>query len=137
YGADGSDSPYGTNSTAGSTFRCTARDFARLAYLWLNKGRWKDQQLIPEGWLKIATKRFERADGSTPNNYGYTFWVMDDLPDVPKDLFMSRGHNQNHSYIIPSLDLVVVRQGNDNRREINGESFQTALIQKIVAAIKS
>jgi hypothetical protein len=50
---------------------------------------------------------------------------------------MSRGHNQNHSYIIPSMDLVVVRQGNDNRREINGESFQTALIQKIVAAIGS
>ena len=78
-----------------------------------------------------------KADGSTPNNYGYTFWVMDDLPDVPKDLCMSRGHNQNHSYIIPSMDLVVVRQGNDNPREINGESFQIALIQKIVAAIGS
>lgn len=96
-----------------------------------------DQQLVPESWLKLATKRFKRADGSTPNNYGYTFWVMDDLLDVPKDLYMSRGHNQNHSYIIPSMDLVVVRQGNDNRREINGESFQTALIQKIVAAIGS
>lgn len=137
YGADGSSSPYGINSIAGSTFRCTARDFARLSYLWLNNGKWMDQQLVPESWLKLATKRFERADGSTPNNYGYTFWVMDDLPDVPKDLFMSRGHNQNHSYIIPSMDLVVVRQGNNNRREINGESFQTALIQKIVVAIES
>jgi len=137
YGADGSSSPYGINSIAGSTFRCTARDFARLSYLWLNNGKWMDQQLVPESWLKLATKRFKRADGSTPNNYGYTFWVMDDLLDVPKDLYMSRGHNQNHSYIIPSMDLVVVRQGNDNRREINGESFQTALIQKIVAAIWS
>jgi CubicO group peptidase (beta-lactamase class C family) len=42
YGADGSSSPYGINSIAGSTFRCTARDFARLAYLWLNGGRWMD-----------------------------------------------------------------------------------------------
>jgi CubicO group peptidase (beta-lactamase class C family) len=137
YGADGSDSPYGINSIAGSTFRCTARDFARLAYLWLNKGRWMNEQLVPEAWLKLATKRFKREDGSTPNNYGYTFWVMDDLPDVPNDLYMSRGHNQNNSYIIPSMDLVVVRQGNDNRREVNGEAFQTALIQKVVAAIKS
>ncbi|MBT5187252.1 MAG: beta-lactamase family protein, partial [Kordiimonadaceae bacterium] len=52
YGADGSDSPYGINSIAGSTFRCTARDFARLAYLWLNNGRWMDEQLVPEAWLK-------------------------------------------------------------------------------------
>lgn len=135
YGADGSESPYGINSIAGSTFRCTARDFARLAYLWLNGGRWKDQQLIPESWMKLATSRFVRDDGTSPNGYGYTFWVMDDLPNVPNDLFMSRGHNQNHSYVIPSLDLVVVRQGNDNRREIDGENFQIALIQKIVAAI--
>lgn len=137
YGADGSSSPYGINSIAGSTFRCTARDFARLAYLWLNNGRWMDQQLVPADWLKLATQRYRRDDGSTPNNYGYTFWVMDDLPGVPNDLYMSRGHNQNHSFIIPSLDLVVVRQGNDNRRTIDGEPFETALIQKVVAAIGS
>jgi hypothetical protein len=42
----------------------------------------------------------------------------------------------NHSYIIPSLDLVVVRQGNDNRRDVEGQTpFSTALIQKIAAAI--
>ncbi len=50
---------------------------------------------------------------------------------------MSRGHNQNHSYIIPSLDLVVVRQGNDNRREIDGLPFSDTLIQKIVSAVRT
>lgn len=135
YGADGSESPYGINSIAGSTFRCTARDFARLAYLWLNNGRWEDQQLIPQSWMKLATSRYVRDDGATPNGYGYTFWVMDEIPDVPNDLFMSRGHNQNHSFVIPSMDLVVVRQGNDNRREIDGVDFSSTLIQKVVAAI--
>ncbi len=137
YGADGSGSPYGINSIAGSTFRCTARDFARLSYLWLNRGRWMNEQLVPEAWLELATKRYKRDDGSAPNNYGYSFWVMDDLPGVPKDLYMSRGHNLNHSFIIPSLDLVVVRQGNDNRREVDGEDFAMALIQKVIASIKS
>ncbi len=136
YGADASSSPYGINSIAGSTFRCTARDFARLAYLWLNRGRWMDQQLVPQSWLKIATQRYKRDDGSTPNGYGYTFWVMDNLPGVSKDLYMSRGHNQNDSFIIPSLDLVVVRQGNDNRRVIDdGVPFGTTLIQKVIAAL--
>jgi CubicO group peptidase (beta-lactamase class C family) len=135
YGADGSASPIGYNSVVGSTFRCTARDFARLAYLWLNQGRWADRQLVPSAWLQLATRRFVRENGDTPNNYGYTFWTHDGEAGVPADLFMSRGHNMNHSYIIPSLDLVVVRQGNDNRREVDGQVFATTLIQKIVAAV--
>lgn len=58
-----------------------------------------------------------------PNPYGYTFWTSDDVAGVPSDTFMSRGHNQNHSYVMPSLDLVVGRQGNDNRRQIDGVAF--------------
>jgi hypothetical protein len=86
--------------------------------------------------LKLATSRFVRDNGETPNNYGYTFWIQDETDSVPQDMFMSRGHNQNHSYVIPSLDLVVVRQGNDNRRQVDDQGpFSTALIQKIVAAI--
>ncbi len=136
YGADKSASPVGYNSIVGSTFRCTARDFARLGYLWLSQGRWGSRQLVPEAWLSVATRRFVRDDGSTPNPYGYTFWVSDDTDGVPTDTFMSRGHNQNHSYVIPSLDLVVIRQGNDNRRLVDGEPFSTVLIQKIVAAMR-
>ena len=137
YGADGSASPFGYNSIVGSTFRCTARDFARLGYLWLRRGRWGSRQLVPEAWLAVATSRFVRDNGATPNPYGYTFWIQNDLNGVPSDLYMSRGHNQNHSYIIPSLDLVVVRQGNDNRRVIDGRPFSDTLIQKIVAAVRT
>lgn len=135
YGADKSESPYGYNSIVGSTFRCTARDFARLGYLWLNQGRWGSRQLVSKEWINLATRRYVRDNGETPNNYGYTFWIMDEIDDVPNDLFMSRGHNLNHSFVIPSLDLVVVRQGNDNRRTIDGKPFDATLIQKIVAAI--
>jgi CubicO group peptidase (beta-lactamase class C family) len=137
YGADKSESPYGYNSIVGSTFRCSARDFARLGYLWLNQGRWGSQQLVSREWMTLATSRFVRDTGETPSPYGYTFWTMDDLEDVPQDLFMSRGHNLNHCYVIPSLDLVVVRQGNDNRREVDGKPFATTLIQKIVSALPS
>lgn len=135
YGADKGPSPIGYNSIVGSTFRCTARDFARLAYLWLHGGRWEDTQVVPEAWLKTATSRFVRDDGTTPSPYGYTFWIQDELEGVPNDLFMSRGHNLNHSYVIPSLDLVVVRQGNQNRQPRGEPSFANSLIQKVVAAL--
>jgi hypothetical protein len=85
--------------------------------------------------MRLATRRFVRDDGSSPNNYGFTFWTHDGEEGVPADLYMSRGHNQNHSYVIPSLDLVVVRQGSDNRREVDGQPFSTTLIRKIVAAV--
>ncbi|MGI9628943.1 MAG: serine hydrolase domain-containing protein [Longimicrobiales bacterium] len=135
YGADKSASPYGINSIVGSTFRCTARDFARLAYLWLRKGRWAGRQLVPEAWLDVATRRYVRDDGATPSNYGYTFWVMDEIEGVPRDLVMSRGHNLNHSFVIPSVDLVVVRQGNNNLRMDGEEPFADQLIRKVVSAI--
>jgi CubicO group peptidase (beta-lactamase class C family) len=135
YGADKSSSPYGYNSIVGSTFRCTARDFARLGYLWLHRGRWAGRQLVPEPWLNVATNKYVRDDGTTPMQYGYTFWIMDDIEGVPNDLFMSRGHNINHSFVIPSLDLVVVRQGNQNRQLPNEPRFANTLIQKIVAAL--
>ena len=50
---------------------------------------------------------------------------------------MSRGHNLNHSYVIPSLDLVVVRQGNQNRQQRGEPSFANTLIQKISPNILS
>jgi hypothetical protein len=54
---------------------------------------------------------------------------------VPRDTFMSRGHDVNHSYVVPSLDLVVVRQGNENGGGEERALFMKTLIQKIVAAI--
>ena len=91
-------------------------------------------QLVPEAWMNLATRRFVRDDGTTPRNYGYTFWIQDEWENVPKDTFMSRGHNLNHSYVIPSLDLVVVRQGNEsNSREAS--LFAKTIIQNIVAAL--
>jgi CubicO group peptidase (beta-lactamase class C family) len=135
YGADRSESPYGYNSVVGSTFRCSARDFARLAYLWLRKGRWKNKQLVSEEWLNQATTRYSQADGSTPMPYGYTFWIGDEWKKVPKEMFMSRGHNMNHSFVIPSLDLVIVRQVNENDPREKQAEFLETLITRIVSAI--
>ena len=117
--------------------RLNARDFARLGYLWLNKGRWGDQQLVPEEWMTQATRRFTRADGETPINYGYTFWIQDDWENVPSDTFSSRGFKRNDCHVIPSLDLVVARLGNSNPPGRLGGEFTRAYVEKIVAAISS
>ena len=84
--------------------------------------------------MRRATSRFVQASGES-HNYGYTFWVQDEWENVPKDTFMSRGHNLNHCYVVPCLDLVVVRQGNENHTSEERSLFMKTLIQKIVAAI--
>ncbi len=134
YGSDRGTSPIGYNTIVGSTFRCTARDFARLGYLWLNKGRWGEKQLVPEDWIKQATRRFIQANGDT-NNYGYTFWVQDTWENVPNDCFGSRGHNINDCYVVPSLDLVVMRMGNDNPPRDQRNQFVETLMTMIVDAV--
>lgn len=136
YACDMSASPYGYNSIVGATLRCSARDLARLGYLWLNKGRWSESQLVPESWMRLATKRFERDGGSSPSNYGYTFWIHDDWENVPKDTFASRGFNVNDCYVVPSLDLVVARLGNQNPPRGQRGVFTKTILQKIVAAIR-
>ncbi|UCH37199.1 MAG: hypothetical protein JSV76_05820, partial [Candidatus Bathyarchaeota archaeon] len=78
--------------------------------------------------------RFIQSNGESMN-YGYTFWILDEWENVPNDTFMTQGHNLNDSYIVPSMDLVVVRQGNENGTEEDRLRFRKSLIQKIVAAI--
>jgi len=135
YACDKSASPYGYNSIVGATLRCSARDLARLGYLWLNMGRWGNRQLVPEEWMRQATKRFLRDDGTSPVNYGYTFWIHDEWDNVPKDTFASRGFNVNDAYIVPSLDLVVARLGNENPPRAARSLFIETLMEKIVAAV--
>jgi len=135
YGANRSSSSIGYNTVVGSTFRCSARDFARLGYLWLRKGRWDKRQLVPEKWINQATTRFKRPDGSTPMNYGYTFWMQDEWDGVPMDTFASRGHNVNDCYVIPSLDLVIARLGNNNPQREQRDILVKDLLSGVVRAV--
>ena len=134
YGADKSISPYGYNTVVGSTFLCTARDFARIGYLWLRKGQWRDRQLVSKEWIEQATRRHGLDNGESPMNYGYTFWALDDL-SIPNDAFMSRGRNLNDCYVVPSLDLVVVRQGNENHVGEDWAVFRVELLKKLIDSL--
>jgi len=136
YGTDKSASPYGYNSLAGASVRVNARDFARLGYLWLNKGRWGNRQLVPERWMSQATSRFVQNNGESPVNYGYTFWIQDDWENVPRDTFSSRGFKRNDCHVIPSLDLVVARLGNSNPSGAEGRDFTRTYMEKIVSAVQ-
>lgn len=100
----------GPHTNAHSGLRLSARDFARLAYLLLRGGTWNGKQIVPKWWIDLATRKSQELNP----HYGYTFWVNtegDLWPHVPKDAFAFMGYATNRCYVVPSLDLVVVRLG--------------------------
>ncbi len=53
-------------------------DIARFGLLYLQKGKWRGKQLVPESWVEAATAR-QTSNGSNPRSdwdqgYGYQFW---------------------------------------------------------------
>jgi CubicO group peptidase (beta-lactamase class C family) len=100
----------GPHTSAGIGLHLSARDLARLGYLMAHRGRWDGAQLVPEWWIDLATRSSQELNRS----YGYTFWVNTDgaeWPGAPRDAFAFKGYAANRCYVIPSLDLVVVRVG--------------------------
>ena len=84
----------------------TSREFARFGLLYERQGTWGDEQIMPKAWV---AESLEPAPQSA-NSYGYQWWLVraDELPD---DTFKASGLDGQYIYVIPSLDLVVVRNG--------------------------
>jgi CubicO group peptidase (beta-lactamase class C family) len=102
----------------------TVRDFAKLGYLFLNKGNWDGRQVVSEAWVEQST----RTDRSVRmwEAYGYLWHV--NLPyrlsqqfhkspvsrdALPADSYMAEGVLGQTIVIIPSKDLVAVRVANE------------------------
>ena len=85
----------------------TTRDFARFGLLYMHGGLWGDEQVVPASWVTASLTPSPLYDG-----YGYQWWLSpsfaDDLPD---DSFAAQGHDGQYIYVVPSLELIVVRNG--------------------------
>ncbi|MDQ3738261.1 MAG: beta-lactamase family protein [Actinomycetota bacterium] len=85
----------------------TSRDFARFGWLYLNGGRWGEEQVVPPDWVDESLQPSEAFEG-----YGYQWWLTGREDErLPDDLFSARGFDGQYIYVVPSLDLVIVRNG--------------------------
>jgi CubicO group peptidase (beta-lactamase class C family) len=84
----------------------TGRDYARFGLLYLREGAWGDEPVVPRAWVADSLEPVPHAEAG----YGFQWWL--DQPDtMPEDLFSANGHDGQFIYVVPSLDLVVVRNG--------------------------
>ncbi|MCL4846621.1 MAG: beta-lactamase family protein [Acidobacteria bacterium] len=117
-----------------------ARDWARLASLYLRDGVWNGERLLPQGYVdhvKTIAPAWE-ADGRPVYGGGF-FWVNGDgaLP-LPRDAFAMRGAGGQSATIVPSHGLVVVRLGKYRGAEAGAKALNGAfeLLMRSLPAVR-
>ena len=100
---------------------------ARLGYLYLNSGSWEGRQIVSRFYVEKSTSPyFGYIPISMMKQYGLLWWNNGSgyLGGVPRDAYWSTGKNNNHTLVVPSLDLVAVRVGNDGWSNHGGNHAQ-------------
>jgi hypothetical protein len=106
------------------TYYSKARDMARFGLLNLGKGIWLNDTVMKD---TSYFRNMTRTSQSFNLSYGYLWWLNGKstfmnpglqlalngpiIPNAPADLYAALGKNDQKIYVVPSQQLVVVRQG--------------------------
>ncbi len=74
---------------------------ARFGLLFLNKGKWKDRELISPQWIEEATE-----PSAADDRYGFMWWLALDGEQLKN--YRAAGFGGNYIIIDQANDLVVV-----------------------------
>lgn len=97
-------------------------DLAQIGRLYLQNGKWEGKQILPADWRAYVTSpnlaaSKEESDPTKVNEIPLHSWWRPSIAlrneGVPADTFMAIGHWGQFLVIIPSLQLVAVRFGDD------------------------
>ncbi|MBI1877098.1 MAG: serine hydrolase [Chloroflexi bacterium] len=90
-------------------FRMSAKDMARFGLLYLRRGRWRDQQVIPATWVTESTTNYSEVG---VDGYGYMWWIIDSSHPRHRlfelETYMASGNEGQVIVIIPRANLAVV-----------------------------
>lgn len=131
-------------------YHSNTRSMARFGLLALNKGKWKDEQLVNEAFF---TESITTSQNINPA-YGYLWWLNGQstymlpggqaeyegtlIPNAPADMYAAMGASDQRIYVIPSKNMVVIRMGDASdpaNPSFAVSGFDNALWQKIKALI--
>ena len=105
-----------------------AYDLARFGLLTLNRGKWKERQLLSEQWIEWAL-----TPTPAEPTYGFMNWYVNKdrkfMPSAPASAFGHQGNGTNFIYVDPENDVVAVLRWID-RPAIDG------FVKRLLAAIK-
>lgn len=131
-----------------SVYRSNTRSMARFGLLALNKGKWENNQVVPQNYMQNATTTSQSINLA----YGYLWWLNGKtsfhLPQsqyqfpgnlivtAPADMNCALGKDDQKIYVVPSKKLVIIRMGeaaDDSNAALS--DFDEVLWEKINAVI--
>jgi CubicO group peptidase (beta-lactamase class C family) len=108
--------PTGETDAEGGLY-LTARDLAKIGYLYARDGMWEDKRILPEGWVAEATSTLSNP-GYQEWRYGFQWWL---LPYGHDDAYAwaADGYGGQYLLVLPEYDLIAVFTG----WNIDGEPY--------------
>jgi CubicO group peptidase (beta-lactamase class C family) len=138
-------------SWEGYDLSVSARELTRFGLLASNRGEWLGNKLVTdEGYLSnmlAASQPFQPA-------YGYLWWLNGTdswynadisgyvdgsiVPTMPSDGYLAKGFHDQRIYFVPSLELVVIRQGeHTGLPEAGAGSFDEGFWERLMRAVRN
>lgn len=82
-----------------------AAQLAKIGYLYLRRGRWKDRQLVAEEFVDAAVARQVENVNRAGWGYGYQWWRLD---RGDTEVWAGLGFGGQYLFVLPSHDLIGV-----------------------------
>ncbi len=93
----------------GNNLSLRPRDMLKFGQLYLNRGRWDGEQLLPWQWVDQSTRpaglAAPRGRGRIYGGYGYLWWLRGPRE---RGAYIASGYGGQYIYVSPAEDMVVV-----------------------------
>ena len=102
-------------------------DMLRFGQLYLQKGAWGGEQIIPQGWVEESIKQLINTEFGV--KYGYQWWVR------PNGVFNALGWGGQQIIVAPKQDMVIVFTA--GIRDVSWNTYDDLLNSYIIPAARS
>lgn len=111
----------------GSGLYLDIEDMMKLGILYLNGGKWQEEQIVSSDWVKQASSAHISTGygGEWSNSYGYQFWIVDSREGV----YRADGAYGQYSIVFPEENAVLSTQCSEYN---NTEKFALMLREYVV-----
>ena len=120
----------------------SVRDYAKFGLLYLNKGRWNGEQVVPEKWVESSYNADaahllpgENELSSNSWGYGYQWWI----PGFPDTDYLAAGIYNQYIYIDPVTNVVIAKTSSNykfNEEREYSKAAHVAIFRAIANSAK-